>query len=168
MSERRAVIRGLLALGGAQFLLYAGFLAVERRRGGPKARAMRVALPPLWMRRSADGARVRVASAEALTLLHVWASWCPPCREELPALLEFARREGVALIAAAMDEGAEAIRPLFDAAYGEQVFYALEGLDALPVGSGTLPMTFLVEGGEIIGAFYGAQPWLAALRAPEL
>lgn len=158
MNKRRAVIRGLLALGGAQFLLYAGFVVVERRRAA-KPQAMRVALPPLWMRRSGDGGRVSVARAEALMLLHVWASWCPPCREELPALLEFARREGVALIAAAMDGEVEAIRPLFDAAYGEQVFFALEGFDALPVRSGTLPMTFLVEGREIIGVFYGQQNW---------
>ena len=155
-------------MGGAQLLLYAGFVAVERGRGEVKPQAVRAPLPALWMRRSGDGARVRVAPAKALTLLHVWASWCPPCREELPALLEFARRSGVPLIAAAMDEGVEAIKPLFDAAYGAQVFFALEGFDALPVRSGTLPMTFVVEGEQIIGALYGAQLWeeltLAALR----
>jgi cytochrome c biogenesis protein CcmG/thiol:disulfide interchange protein DsbE len=30
-------------------------------------------------------------------LLNVWASWCAPCGEELPVLLEFARKDGVAL-----------------------------------------------------------------------
>ncbi len=26
-------------------------------------------------------------------LLHFWANWCPPCLEELPALLDFAKTD---------------------------------------------------------------------------
>jgi thiol-disulfide isomerase/thioredoxin len=45
---------------------------------------------------AADGASVDVAKAVAgrPTVLNLWAYWCAPCAEELPAMAEYQRRAG--------------------------------------------------------------------------
>jgi thiol-disulfide isomerase/thioredoxin len=53
-----------------------------------------------------------------LVLLNFWASWCPPCLRELPALDALAGRFAdapFALVAVSLDrEGAAAARPFFE------------------------------------------------------
>lgn len=45
---------------------------------------------------AADGSRVDVARAVAgrTTVLNLWAYWCGPCADELPAMAEYQRRMG--------------------------------------------------------------------------
>lgn len=45
---------------------------------------------------AADGSAVRVAPAFAgrAVVVNLWAYWCAPCAEELPALAEYQRRSG--------------------------------------------------------------------------
>jgi cytochrome c biogenesis protein CcmG, thiol:disulfide interchange protein DsbE len=50
-----------------------------------------VRLPEVWLE-DLDGVAVHVTSAGGPAIVNVWATWCPPCRRELPLLLDAAER----------------------------------------------------------------------------
>lgn len=61
---------------------------------------------------AADGAEVNVARAldGRAVVLNLWAYWCGPCAEELPAMQEFQRRAGdmVSVVTVHQDENEQA------------------------------------------------------------
>ncbi len=68
-----------------------------------------------------DGARVSLASLEGqVVFVNFWATWCPPCLEELPSMLALARQleerypGKFRMLAVSVDQGWEPIRGFFD------------------------------------------------------
>lgn len=63
-----------------------------------------------WQLPDLDGKARPVITPGQTTLINYWASWCAPCREELPLLAELARRpgSGIRVVAIALDTPAEA------------------------------------------------------------
>ncbi len=101
-------------------------------------------------------AAVRAPGARAV-LVNVWASWCEPCREEMPALLRYYRdnrARGLRLVLVSADDEeqrADVERLLaaqgFDGPafikHGDEMAF-INGLDRH--WSGELPSTFLFDG----------------------
>lgn len=43
-----------------------------------------------------------------VVLMNLWATWCPPCRDEMPALQRFARENAGKVVVLGVDEGESA------------------------------------------------------------
>lgn len=94
----------VLLLVGAAALAAGFWFATELRRPGEGAgpAALNFRLPDL------DGRPRELAEWRGRTiLLNFWATWCPPCREEIPMLIDAQARlgaRGVQVIGVAIDE----------------------------------------------------------------
>ncbi|WP_437971980.1 TlpA disulfide reductase family protein [Sorangium sp. So ce260] len=114
-----------------------------------------------------DGSELRLSSLRGRTvLLHLWATWCAPCRAELPALLALGRelqRDGrVELVAVSVDDSWEVVRAFFDGEVPPEVVRAGSPALGRRLGVSTLPDTFLVRpDGTMALRFTGARDWSA-------
>ena len=102
-----------------------------------------------------------------VVLLNFWASWCPPCIEELPTLMELHRRmPDVVIVAVSIDEDAEKY----------QKFLTKNHVDLLTVrdpsqkietmyGTVQIPETYVIDrDGMLRRKFVSAQNW----TSPEI
>ncbi|WP_437841637.1 TlpA family protein disulfide reductase [Sorangium sp. So ce1153] len=114
-----------------------------------------------------DGSELRLSALRGqVVLLHVWATWCGPCRAELPALLDLGRelqRDGkLKLVAVSVDESWDVVRAFFDGEVPPEVVRAGSPALARRLGVSALPDTFLVRpDGSMALRFTGARDWSA-------
>ncbi len=94
-------------------------------------------------------------------LLHLWASWCGPCRAELPGLLAFARKKGdVDVLAVSVDDYWEPVEKFFTGAVPPEVVWDKKITLERALGVDSIPTTFLVDtAGNVVDRFDGAHDW---------
>ena len=81
-------------------------------------------------------------------MLNFWATWCPPCVDEIPALEDLARRidgTDLRLLAVSVDEDWDTVRRFF--AKGTRIGVLHDASKELPKKYGTekYPETFLID-----------------------
>jgi len=177
-SERRhRIVVGLAALVAIQAAAVGLYLAVQRSRHESDPAAFRVeqlsgeARAPDIVLERADGTRLSSRSLDGrVRLVHFWATWCPPCVEELPGLLATSRQlsdRDLVLVAISMDDDWATIREFFGGDVPVEVYRAADANAHATYDIVSLPDTYLVsKDGRLLLRYGGARDWrIAAARA---
>jgi peroxiredoxin len=104
-----------------------------------------------------------------LLLLNFWASWCPPCVEEMPALNQMARQlgpKGLVILGVTVDQDESALRRFL--ARSPLAFPIARDPDQkinLRYGTYLFPESYLIDrNGKVVEKFISSQPW----ASPEM
>ncbi|RKX34106.1 MAG: TlpA family protein disulfide reductase [Verrucomicrobia bacterium] len=117
---------------------------------------------PSWELTDLQGHPVRSADFEGkVVLLDFWATWCPPCRKEIPGFIELQERYGEAglvVVGVSLDEGGAAVVAPFVSKEG--INYPVVMGDSTIVeafgGIASIPTTFVINrDGQIVERHVG-------------
>ncbi len=107
-------------------------------------------------------------------VLNIWATWCPPCRVEMPALDRLSGMlapDGIRVAALSVDEDANLVREFvlkyelgLPIAIAESVDEAMKALGVM-----ALPLTLYVDAdGRIVDRYLGERDWADEAVAREV
>ncbi len=96
-----------------------------------------------------------------VVLLDFWATWCDPCREEIPHFVEFQNKyqgKGLQIVGISMDDGPEPVRDFYQSFHmNYPVAMGNARIGELYGGVLGLPITFLIgRDGRIVAKHIGA------------
>jgi len=149
--------RWLVALIAAQIAVIVLFVWVERgRRSRPAFHWERLDEPVPALIVEHDGESVTPPLRPYV--VHFWATWCVPCRTELPGLVAAARAEGVVLLAVT-DEPWPVVERYFDGNVPTAVMRDPTGDAARAWGVSGLPDTLVVRRGRVVARMGGPRDW---------
>lgn len=165
MADRRGVtIAAVTAAIGATLLVLALWA-----RGRTPALAPDFAVPDL------AGQAVRLSAYRGqVVLVNLWATWCPPCRDEMPSmerLHQRLRERGFVLLAVSQDEGGAAVvKPFVEQM---QVTFPVlvdpQGEVGKKYGVWGFPESFLVDReGRIVDRVIGPRDWAAPAQVARI
>ena len=169
LGTRRVALAGFLGLGAAS-------RPASAAAGPEKLREATAPLPPLTFNDAEGLAQTLEAFKGRPLLINLWATWCPPCVAEMPALdriQALLRDEGFAVLPLSSDRGGAAqVRSFYERTGVANLPVLLDprGVAARALGARGLPTSIVVNrGGEEAARAEGDLAWdspamLATLR----
>ena len=130
-------------------------LRVEQRQEAPPS----FALDSLVGQRVTSDERFR----GRVVFINFWATWCPPCVEEMPSMLRLREKMNndprFDMLAISTDEDWPVVKKFFDAPPPFEVLLDKEGKIAREYGTEKFPETYIVVDGRLIGYIIGPRDW---------
>lgn len=113
-----------------------------------------------------SGKEVRLSDLRGkVVLLNFWASWCPPCREEMPSMVKLNKSmagKPFQMLAVSIDEKGKAAVEAYSAKSGISLPFYLdtEGKGSRLYGTTGVPETFIIDKkGVILKKIIGGLDW---------
>ncbi|MDI3318112.1 MAG: TlpA disulfide reductase family protein [Bacillota bacterium] len=124
---------------------------------------------PDFTAKALDGSTFRLADLRGRpVLLNFWASWCPPCKEEMPDLEAFHKKYGdrIAVVGVDMQESPETVAR-FTRENGYDWRFVLDpGLDVAQLYRvGGIPTSFWIDAGGVVRVRFTGPMTLAQMEA---
>ncbi len=108
-----------------------------------------------------DGKDMRLSDLKGdVIILNFWATWCPPCREEIPDFIELYdeyHRKGLSIIGVSVDRGESEVREFYtNNNMNYPVLMANDKVVADYGGIRGIPTTFIIDtNGDIVEKLVG-------------
>lgn len=97
-----------------------------------------------------------------VTLVHFWATWCPPCLDEVPAIQRlaelYADDHNFSLVMVAVNDDPEKVKTFLGDRFPDNLFDP-DWKIAHRFDTRKLPETHLVVQGQVVESFIGATNW---------
>lgn len=173
MKQRTPVKRnipGYLWLGLAAVVLAVGYFTL-RNDDSRAAEAPRLGLPPTAVTGAAPaftlvdlaGKKVSLSDFQGkIVVLDFWATWCPPCRREIPDFISLQNQyasQGVQIVGIALDEPEKVQAFARENGMNYPVLLGDNAISAKYGGIEGIPTTFIIDrSGRIVNRFEGFRP----------
>ncbi len=118
---------------------------------------------PVGMLVDSGGRPVTLGNRMApVTLIHFWATWCPPCIGEIPSILrladDHATNHDFSLVMIAVQDEVAKVKTFLGSRIDESLFDH-DWKVTHSYNTEKVPETHLVVGGEMVESFIGATDW---------
>ena len=169
MNDQGKKILIAMVLMGTFVLFYLYFSIIKKQGPGVESMVKIGEKAPDFELAVLGGNTVKLSDYKGkVVFLNIWASWCPPCREEMPAMEALHNRlkdRPFQMLAVSIDQGGEKVVGPFTARWGLTfpVLLDPEGKTYKLYGLTGVPETFILDkNGVIIQKIIGQQNWMNA------
>jgi thiol-disulfide isomerase/thioredoxin len=122
--------------------------------------------PEISVMAVSDGSLLKLSELKGkVVLLNFWATWCPPCREEIPSMMKLDRAmagKPFQMVAISLDEGGKPVIESFfkESGFSLPTYLDQDGKATKAYGITGVPESFVInKQGVVVKKMIGAFAW---------